>query len=48
MGLVPEPDGTYTIFYTGTTSLDAWSDSYHMSVGYVTVQLDFTPTPQMP
>jgi len=45
LGLVLESDGTFAIFYTGTSSLDAWSDSYHMSVGYVTVKLDFSSPP---
>jgi len=45
LGLVPEPDGTFTVFYTGTTSLDSFTDSYHMSVGYVTVGLEFSPAP---
>jgi hypothetical protein len=44
LGLVPEMDGTYTVFYTGTTSLDAWSNTYHMSVGFVSVRMDFVPT----
>ena len=39
LGLVLEPDGTYTIFYTAATTLDAWSDSYHMAMSYVRVKL---------
>lgn len=40
LGLVPESDGSFTIFYTGSTgSGDSWSNNYHMAMGFVTVNL---------
>jgi hypothetical protein len=40
LGLVPEPDGTFTIFYTGATALQSFTPSYHMAVSYVIVRLE--------
>ncbi len=40
LGLIPESDGSFTLFYTGSTgSGDVWNNNFHMAMGFVTVNL---------
>jgi len=41
LGLISEDDGTFTLFYTGWSSNDPWSDPFTMSVGFVTLRLQY-------
>lgn len=41
LGLIPEEDGTFTLFYTGWIGNDLWSDPFTMSVGFVTLKVEY-------